>query len=61
MSVKQHIYTRKSKYRVLADGAIYDQELNKTVGFIYDRDEIEHGFRLTGKRVDSFVKKYLSQ
>lgn len=59
MSIQQRNYSRKGRYRVFADGSIYDNEQNKVVGFIYKRDEIEEGFRMNGKALERFVQKYL--
>lgn len=55
--------TTKSKvqYRLLADGGIFDNYLNKEVGFIWDRNKFEVAWGLKGVARSNFIKKYLEE
>jgi len=46
------------KYRLYADGTIYDQELNRVVGLITkDLDEV---YALRGRALQKYLREYLA-
>lgn len=56
---RKGLNTKKGKYRLLADGTIYDQEINQSVGFVPTTPEIEEGWKLRGKPLQAFLMKFL--
>lgn len=56
---RKSINTKLGKYRLLADGGIYDNELNKVVGYVTKTAEIEEGWRMRGRSLQEFLMKYL--
>ncbi len=51
--------TTNQRYRLYADGAIYDNELKREVAYITDNlDEI---YRMRGKTLQKYLKDYMKQ